>query len=387
MPRKTTGVYDNPVPGTEENEGWVKGTVIIDTVGYIGQHLYEIAKDQEEFVSYITSYDFNLDELRDLLDINRVDNLHCISEEKPSSDMIRKEIKTRKIAYKKIFDRFEEEKKKRENPDLDESVANMSVETYNKDWTWNTKTIVYYPHPADRKFVIDNSPSVRKLVLLEQEIKKLQATIANTKETETSYVIAAASTPIKPVKETENLTPRKVAVKVVTPNEITAEDLHAKLNNELEKYDFRVEALNESSRNSNFRVVCEKWAKSCDLCDSIIWNNLGLNCRSWRGPIQDLKLKTKIRRLLKGLDSKTTETEIREKVKTMYNENVKITVENFVFPKQKDKSVKNFVVQIETTDSSFLTDEITKYCLNRNVKIRPWKGKVPTPLKSLPTFT
>ena len=112
-----------------------------------------------------------------------------------------------------------------------------------------------------------------------------------------------------------------------------------------------------------------------------------LNCRSWRGPIQDLKLKTKIRRLLKGLDSNTTEIEIQEKVKTLYNSNVKIIIEEFVFPKQKDKSTKNFVVQIESNDHSFITDEITKYCLTRSVKVRPWKGKVPNTKKSVPTFT
>ncbi len=160
------------------------------------------------------------------------------------------------------------------------------------------------------------------------------------------------------------------------------------MNNELEKYEFKVETIPESHRSRSFRVVCEKWTKSCDLCDSIIWNNLGLSCRLWRGPIQDLKLKTKIRRLLKGLDSKTTENEIQEKVKTMYNSDVKITVEKFIFPKQKDKSTKNFVIQIETVDnSSFVTDKITKYCLERNIKVRPWKGKIPNTQKPLPTFT
>lgn len=379
MPRKTTSVKDNLVPGTEDNDSWVNGIVIIDTVGYLGQHLYETAKDKGEFIAYVSSYDFTLDELRDFLHGRGNPDYGVIFEQ-------RKKTSTRVMAYKKMYDRFEKEKNERENPDLDESIASLKMN--DDDYGWSTKTKVYYPHPADRKFVIDNSPDKRALILLQQEIKNLQSTLSNAENTESlSYVAAAASTPT-PSRVNETVLPRKTAVMVSTPNEISEEDLRTKLNNELENYEFKVEALYESNRSSRFRVVCEKWTKSSNLCDSDIWKNRGLNCRAWRGPIQDLKLKTKIRRLLKGLDSKTTENEILEKVKTLYNLDVKITVEKFIFPKQKDKNTKNFVVQIESNDnSSFITDEITKYCLTRNVKVRPWKGKVPNTQKTLPTFT
>ena len=120
-----------------------------------------------------------------------------------------------------------------------------------------------------------------------------------------------------------------------------------------------------------------------------IWKRIDVFCRRWHGPIQDLTLKKRIRRLITDLNSNTTTNDILFKVTELYKNDpeIEIKVNNFTFPKQKVTSGKHFIIEVMTKSETTLQDTITEYCSNRKIKIRPWRGKLPQTLQNeKPTF-
>ena len=102
MTRNKTTIAAKGVPGSVGAiEDCSSGPIYVNTIGYIGQHLHDIASNEEEFTVLIKSYDFSIDELRYFLD--------------PGKNEL---IPTRMKAYKKMFQQFEGDKHWRDNKTL-----------------------------------------------------------------------------------------------------------------------------------------------------------------------------------------------------------------------------------------------------------------------------
>merc|ERR1712071_553431 len=122
------------------------------------------------------------------------------------------------------------------------------------------------------------------------------------------------------------------------------------LTEELGKYECKYETLQET-QTANFRVICEKLPVDLQLSKMRFWRDNGLIVREWKGTIQDLEKKTKIRRLISGLDAynpNSNVNHIENRIKNMYeNKNVKITIQEFTFKNQRS-SYKNYVIELES---------------------------------------
>ena len=367
--RKTTNVFSFPVPGNECE------SIVINTAGYIVQHLHDIAEDQDQFFKLIATYNFELVELREILNPKN-------SGKKEAT--LKQQIRVKKTAYKKLFDYFQKQHDER-GKTLDESYQDIDEsQDYRVVWKlgggvdnerprWRCNLVAYYPHPYDRSFVIDNSPMERKLEIIQQKIENIHDL-----RSDESWANVSASTPKpKSSMRSHNLA-RKIAVRVSAKKGTSVTELQTKLI-ELNEYELTVESLSESVLTSNFRVICEKWTKSCDLSELSLWKNNDLVCRTWRGSIQNLALKNRLRKLITNLHSDTEKTEIVNKITEIYdNDNVEINVSSFVFPKQRNDTAKHFVVEIsgKNTDCN-VDDKISEYCSSRKIQIRPWRGKLP----------
>ena len=362
--RKTTNVDNFPVPGSECD------SIIISTVGYIAQHLHEIAEDEEEFFQLIGTYSFSIEELREILRMKEP----------------KKFIKTKKSAYKKIFEQFKLQDQTR-GKSLDESYQNLEYKntdwsslSQNKEWINGKGLVTYYPHPYDRAFVIDNSPVERKLEIIERKIENIYSV-----KSDDSWASISASTPKpKSSNKSSNLA-KKVAVRVSAQKGVSVLEMETKLA-ELNKYEMNIESLSESTLTSNFRVVCEKWTKSIELNELSLWKDKDLVCRPWKGVIQNLALKNRLRKLITNLHVETEPDQIKNKIAELYSNTADITVSPFVFPKQRDQAAKHFVVEILSKNLDNIDDKITEYCTDKKIKIRPWRGKLPGSLNSTSKF-
>ena len=126
-------------------------------------------------------------------------------------------------------------------------------------------------------------------------------------------------------------------------------------------------------------VTCESWPVNSDMSKCEQWHSFNVKVRPWHGPIQSLDLKPKIRRLISRIDSNSTAEKIKNKIKSIYENNTDLCVQltEFVHKVQND-NYKNYVVEISSISQNNVTDKLTPYCQQNTITIRPWKGKLPS---------
>ena len=91
-----------------------------------------------------------------------------------------------------LYDKFEADKKTR-GQNLDQSYHNVSEEMLEGEENIQEMIftiLAYYPHPYDRAFVIDNSPSERRLQIIQRKIEDIYQMKSND-----SWANISASTP------------------------------------------------------------------------------------------------------------------------------------------------------------------------------------------------
>jgi len=237
--------------------------------------------------------------------------------------------------------------------------------------------------------VIDSSPATRKLDLIEEKMKKI--TLNDTKNDETRSFAQTvqrsppASTPRRKDKSTTAV--RKQGAKIIAAIGTSLETIKEICSKNISQFECSFDVLKQT-QTENFRIVCEKVPENQDLSNLAFWKTAGLSVRRWTSVIQDLNIRTRIRRLITGLDAynpNSREEFIKQRIKSMFlNETVRI--QKFDFKNQRS-SVTNYVLEIESKNNSNVTDLLTPYCTSRFIKIRPWKGKLPgSEITTLPSF-
>ena len=180
---------------------------------------------------------------------------------------------------------------------------------------------------------------------------------------------------------------KRCAVRISAVKGTSKQEILAKLKR-LEDKGLIVEQLSDTGVTTNFRVIVEKWPTDKEIESLSIWKSSGLVCRPWRGPIQDLTKRNRIRRLISGLHASMKKSDILTKLGGLYARNLhRFEVQPYVFPNQRDKNDKNFIIEISATDKNGTVDDsLTEYCTSLNIRIRPWKGRVHGTERDKPKF-
>ena len=178
---------------------------------------------------------------------------------------------------------------------------------------------------------------------------------------------------------------KRCAVYVSAQKGVTAKELEDKCEDKFKNNSLKVEKLLAETVTSNFRVTCEDWPVNIEMSKSAQWHGLGVKVRPWHGPIQNLNCKPRIRRIISRIDSNTTTNEIKSKIENLYENraDLSVRVQEFVH-KVQNKNYKNYIVEISSTLQNNVNDQLTPYCKQNEITIRPWKGKLPS--QSFPKF-
>jgi len=348
----------------------------ISTVGFLIQQFYKAVhtefKDEntrlDKFKEYLGKYDLTMPSYRKFIE-NEMDYYHPETTKMP---------KTRKLALEYIYENWtKDDRGNTSNKDLNMSVDILieEDEIIGVDYYQH----IYIPHPLDGLFVIDSASPQRKLDILESKIDKVLNPV-RTDPVELpnfeSYANTVSSTPKgKPAKKVAG---KRCAVYVSAQKGTTEEQLMEKCKSSLLDYSLKVEKLPVETVTTNFRVTCESWPVNLELWKNQLWQKIGVKVRPWHGPIQDFLLKTKIRRLISKIDSNTPKYEIKNKVKMLYNSYTNLSIEIQEFQhKNQNENYKNYVVEISSNTQTNIKDELSPYCTQHNIFIRPWKGKLP----------
>jgi hypothetical protein len=379
----------------------------INTIGYLGQHFVRILQREKRndssddrqrlFCKYFAEYDFSKIELKEFLQLAQKE----ISERKncyqtPKIDK-QTDTQSKPSCHRAIFNYFEDMfsqfLKEYSKDCLD--PANLSgmlidqpvCEDFEEDE--GEFLIHYLANPADNHLIIDSSPAARKLDILEQKVTNLSI-----RETEPikpqSYSDTVQRAPPSSTPKRNNVpikAVRKQGAKIIAAIGTSLEAIKDICSKNISQFECSFDVLKQT-QTANFRVVCEKVPENQDLSNLAFWKTAGLSARRWTSVIQDLSKRTRIRRLITGLDAynpNSQEEFIKQRIQTMYS-NETIKIQKFDFKNQRS-SITNFVLEIESTNDSNVTDLITPYCNSRFIKIRPWKGKLPgSEVTKLPTF-
>ena len=380
----------------------------INTIGHLGQHFVRIlqrenrndSSDERQrlFCKYIAEYDFSKIELREFLILAQKE----ISERKscyqtPKIDK-QTDTQSKPSCHRAIFNYFEdmfsqfvkEYSKESCNPTArSENMLDQSVSEDFEDDDDGVFLIHYLANPADNHLIIDSSPAARKLDLLEQRVTNLSTReIEQIKPQSYSATVQRAppsSTPRRndaPMKAV-----RKQGAKIIAAIGTSLEAIQDICSKNISQFECSFDVLKQT-QTANFRVVCEKVPENEDLSNLAFWKTAGLSARRWTSVIQDLNKRTRIRRLITGLDAynpNSQEEFIKQRIESMYS-NETIKIQKFDFKNQRS-SITNFVLEIESKTDSNVIDLLTSYCNSRSIKIRPWKGKLPgSEITKLPTF-
>jgi hypothetical protein len=365
------------------------GDVIVSTIGYLGQHFWsQIVEDanydtddkrQKRFIEIIKEFDFSKDELKEFLQMaqQQVDDRRSqMNSAKPKfyiPDNYRSKLKIINTMFL-FFDDFQKNIRLSTScyrEDMDSSIH----ELYEDDQGDHS---FFVPHPCDSKLILESFTAQRKLQILEKTIANL-ATIQDQEPQEpssfASMIRNPSSTP-KPKSVPKRMV--KQAIKVSAEKGTDLQRIKEISTKNIEHFECSFDEL-QKTVTANFRIVCSKTPVNIELSKMQFWKENGLEVRPWSGLIQDLTKRTKIRRLVSGLnayDINSNKNHITDKFCKMYDNSHKITVQEFNFKKQTHK-MKNFVIEIESINNNNVNDLITDYCESRNIKIRPWRGKLP----------
>ena len=378
----------------------------INTIGYLGQHYVRTIRREHRngttddrkslFCKYFAEYDFARVELEEFIQLAQIE----ISERKtryqtPRIDK-KTDIQSKPSCYRAIFSYFEDmfsqflQEYSADNVDPANLSGLLIDQPVYEDYIYGGTYLVHYlANPADNILIIDSSPAARKLDILEKKVSNLTLRETEILETqsysETVQRAPSSSTPRKKAAPTKAV--RKQGAKITAAIGTSLETIKDICSKNIRQFECSFDVLKQT-QTANFRVVCEKVPENQDLSNLAFWKTAGLSARRWTSVIQDLSKRTRIRRLITGLDAynpNSQEEFIKQRIQTMYS-NETIKIQKFDFKNQRS-SITNFVLEIESKNDSNVTDLLTPYCTSRFIKIRPWKGKLPgSEVTKLPTF-
>lgn len=374
----------------------------ISTIGYLGQHFERVLRTDQRIDSYelrqtifcqtLAEYGFSKDDLKTFIKLAQTEiNERTLEKYKSKIDKSTN-TQSKQACYRTIFayhsdqiKMFTETVRNNDYERLNESHHEYIMEDSNQ---FDEGAIVYYlANPVDSALLIDSSPAIRKLAILEEKVKNLPDMIP---EQVSSFSEIAQRQPTStPSKKPKAIVPaRRQAAKIIAGKGTSLETIKEICSKHIGNFECSFDTLKET-QTANFRIVCEKVPVNQDLSKLVFWKNSGLLVRLWSSVIQDLNKRTRIRRLISGLDAFNPNSQvnyIKQRISSMYTNNETINIQMFNF-KNQSSTTKNYVIEIESTTDQNVHDHITDYCTSRYIKIRPWKGKLPeSAKKSLPTF-